>query len=995
MSRPRCRRSSRRRSARRSRPKIRRPRRSSAPGPSCVLVSSVALPSTAASPRVEARDRRLEQLAVGLLDRAEHVAAIRLVEAWAASGAPTPRARIAQGRAFLALRLMDRAMARAREVLDGDPQSPEALRLLAEVYLERGWPLKARKPLATLRDAGQDVDDLWARAHQDPARPETTAREIEREGEPDKLLALAASFLATGSFLRATGILERLRRQDPANARVKEFLWGLAGEFGGFDLEAALRATPPVLPDAAEEPEHTESLRFASLPLELEDDGTNFPALFKHGAPPTDAADDTEATQASGMASRDQMGAAGLPEDTPSRAGAPAPEAGHSDTQIMLVLRPGDDKPRDVHRRKEDEDPLRKSLNLREWQQSMGMSDPAGGDLGSDVDGGGGEDLLEEEDQDVVVMTRAGEAQAPDPDPPATFPKPIEVVEKHPLPPSMPMEALEPEEIVGDDAVTVELRDVEIPRAAPSRGPLLLGLAALAALAFLVVVAVAVGTLGARVTASERTDLLRALATQEYDALLQQEGRLEQRARAGDAVDVVDPLAETRLVLWSDWNGDPSRVEAVRASLEGGSGLHPHRLAVLRAEEALARDDVATASAALARERPEDDEERLLFARIAARSGDMARAEEHFDALDSPGLPRYRLARAEVLAAAGETDEAVAIVNALLGERPDHAAARLLGLELKSGTPAEIVTAVDLYLVGMKGRLPPRLEGRAHLLRARAFADMGVPQKALAAAEAGLARDGTNPDLLYMVAGDHAVRNELGASLGDLDTVVAARPGLAAAQAARVVVLLEMDRVEEADRAVKALEERGAQSEVAPTLRTLVNAWGRGEPPPAGLPPLPETPLGRYAAALVAVQAHDPAADAVVEGARAALAASADPFDRRLAPRLAALRASTVPPDRADAVAREAEVVAGDDPIAHVYLGRYYEAVGRRAPAAQHFDRAPQLGPELGIAWYEKGRFYMDARDNFARTGAAWRNYLALAPTGPRAERVKDKLDIR
>jgi hypothetical protein len=65
------------------------------------------------------------------------------------------------------------------------------------------------------------------------------------------------------------------------------------------------------------------------------------------------------------------------------------------------------------------------------------------------------------------------------------------------------------------------------------------------------------------------------------------------------------------------------------------------------------------------------------------------------------------------------------------------------------------------------------------------------------------------------------------------------------------------------------------------------------------------------------------------------------------------------------------------------------------ARAAVHFDRAAELGPELGLAWYEKGRFYMDAGDNFLRTGAAWRNYLSLAPTGPRATRAEDTLAVR
>ena len=59
------------------------------------------------------------------------------------------------------------------------------------------------------------------------------------------------------------------------------------------------------------------------------------------------------------------------------------------------------------------------------------------------------------------------------------------------------------------------------------------------------------------------------------------------------------------------------------------------------------------------------------------------------------------------------------------------------------------------------------------------------------------------------------------------------------------------------------------------------------------------------------------------------------------------------------------------------------------------FEQILRHGPEMGLAWYEKGRFYLDARDGFSRSGAAWRNFLALAPSGPRAARAKDTLGVR
>jgi tetratricopeptide (TPR) repeat protein len=418
---------------------------------------------------------------------------------------------------------------------------------------------------------------------------------------------------------------------------------------------------------------------------------------------------------------------------------------------------------------------------------------------------------------------------------------------------------------------------------------------------------------------------------------------------------------------------------------------------MLRGEEALAREDLPGASAAVGRETPADDEERLLFARIAAASGDLSRAMEHFEAMERGEQPRYRLARARILADAGRVGDARAAAQEVLRSAPDNSSAQLLLLELQGGEPAALVAAGDIFLERWQAAgLAPRQEGRVHLLRARAWSALHAETKARQAVEQGLARDGTNPDLLVLAAADKAAAGHLVDAAHDLVGVVETRPGHAAAQLARVELLLDLDRVDEADAAVKTLEDRQLLPDVTPVLRTLVSVWGRGEPPPAGLPPLPATPLGAYAKALLAVQAHDAGAFDAVEQARRALEGSTDPFERRLVGRLYGLRLLAAPAGMpAEPLVREAEKTAGDDAVAHVYLGRWYEAAGRRALAAQHFDRAPQLAPELGLGWYEKGRFYLDARDGFSRSGAAWTSYLALAPTGPRADAAKDKLPVR
>ncbi len=206
-------------------------------------------------------------------------------------------------------------------------------------------------------------------------------------------------------------------------------------------------------------------------------------------------------------------------------------------------------------------------------------------------------------------------------------------------------------------------------------------------------------------------------------------------------------------------------------------------------------------------------------------------------------------------------------------------------------------------------------------------------------------------------------------------------------------MLLDLDRVDEAAARADGYPTDAAGAASATAARALVAAQGRGEPvDPAAVPDLA---VARWAAALSATQSRAP--DAAERAAQAvdALTRSADPFERRLLPRARAQRALIGADAQVAARATEALAAAAADPYVHVLVARAHEAAGERARAALHFDRAAERGAELGLAWYEKGRFYMDAGDNFARTGAAWRAYLGLAPTGPRAARAKDTLAVR
>ena len=171
------------------------------------------------------------------------IGVVRLVERWAEVGTVPVEARISEARALLKLRLMDRAWVRLRELTDGESaakQEVEALLLMAEMFVERGWPARARKTLARLPEGAAGVpEELRTLASGAPLQPPPNARELERTGSDEEILALAERYLATGSVIRGRSLLERLRRDGSQEARVEELLRALRGDFGSRGLSMA------------------------------------------------------------------------------------------------------------------------------------------------------------------------------------------------------------------------------------------------------------------------------------------------------------------------------------------------------------------------------------------------------------------------------------------------------------------------------------------------------------------------------------------------------------------------------------------------------------------------------------------------------------------------------------------------------------------------------------------------------------------------------------
>lgn len=238
---------------------------------------------------------QLEAVALYLESQQDLRALIRLVERWSAVRPPTAKAQLAQARAFIDLRLMDRAWVRLQELqYDGDERI-EVLRLTAQMFLMRGWPTRALKPLkAALMERPGDPELLrLSKQAQETSPPPDPGIPIMEETDLEIALPVAENFLATGAFLKAQRILEMLRRKHEDNERVNDLLWALEGDFSAPDtslLEFCERHKPGPQVATPEEGSKNPPKVTTKIPL--------FPNLFRDlGEPSIDVTEEVEITQ--------------------------------------------------------------------------------------------------------------------------------------------------------------------------------------------------------------------------------------------------------------------------------------------------------------------------------------------------------------------------------------------------------------------------------------------------------------------------------------------------------------------------------------------------------------------------------------------------------------------------------------------------------------------------------------------------------------------------
>lgn len=862
-----------------------------------------------------------------LVHAGDHRGVIRLVERWAEVGEINREARLEEARAFLSLRLMDRAWVRLKEVSEADPADAEALVLTATVYIERGWPARARRLIDRIRQLGYSsptLPDLSRRADLPPVEPPADAREIEREGSPAQLVTLAEVFMATGSFVRARGLLERARRAMPSDRRVELLLWGLQGEFSrrGETLADLLNELSPPVPELDDDWDTAEHTDVGAVSLSLSEAATtevavateesadiSFPALFRRpGVPETldpggDPGTDEEPTMATLLTGGPPLPTHDIVTDPGTDANVVVAAGVHGgDTQIMAIL-PGPGQARvglaegPMHRPREGGDGLKETLNLKAWQQSMGVG---AGDSQIPMDrvDDASEDFLEDEDQDLVVMTRR-EVPAEEPAAPATPGprKPIEVLEKYPqpppgvVPPSVPRPAPTPAPTALDDDME------ELEPEPPTNLGRLIGVMLLTASALVVaglgLVRVVQGVATDRVLEAADEALASGDATK-MEALAQRlEGELAQGSPPLSARALA--AAKLRVHLWTDQLAEPDFRDLAQQDLAfaDAHGAPAGQVALGRAQLALSVGDLAGAERELGAVPGDDPEARVLAARVHLHRGHGEQAVEALRPLTEGSRDlELRLLWADALATAGQADEA-ARVRAEFSSAALDAPPVFLARHEQRWDPMEPdarIAAVSAWLQQNQASLSPRAIARAQTVRAELLARRGRADEAQQALDAALAQDPGWGPALYLRAGLAMWDGELAQSEAALSRCLELRRMDADCQRGMVQVLLEQGRVEDAAALLP---------NAAPVLEGLLDAWvavARGEPDRAlaAAAPVSETAPDARPVALVwyvrglALREQDgEGADAELRRAFAALLASRDWMDRRLAGALA------------------------------------------------------------------------------------------------------------
>lgn len=279
-------------------------------------------------------DARLEATALHLQSTGDARSLIVLVDTWGEYGLPTPAARLAQVRALLELGLVDKAWSRLQTLDDQGEHRAEVLRLTARMFVQRGWPVRAQTPLRQalrLSPGDSELLTLERQSREPPIQPPESTPDMQRPVH--ELLAFARSWLASGSSIRAKGLLKAMKRHHGSNREVDELLWAIQGDFVSDEPMADLvqrwgpaLGTLAELSDEADQTEARDGLKDSA------ERAGGFPSLFRGdpGDLPDLTVDPQEVTRSTTLSDlADELGSKGI-------------GSLDEDTQVLFVVRPSE-----------------------------------------------------------------------------------------------------------------------------------------------------------------------------------------------------------------------------------------------------------------------------------------------------------------------------------------------------------------------------------------------------------------------------------------------------------------------------------------------------------------------------------------------------------------------------------------------------------------------------------------------------------------------------
>jgi tetratricopeptide (TPR) repeat protein len=944
---------------------------------------------------------------------------IRLVERWLEHGGVTLEARVFEARAFMDFRLMDRAWVRLGEAAEVAPNSIEVQLLTTQLYIERGWPGRARQMLD--RVVAADVADkdhlewLHREAKKSPRALPEQASEIERTGAAEQVLALAEHYLTVGSLVRAESLLERLIRDGYTPARVSNLLWAVRGDFGSHRL-----STEALIEELAGDEwvgewgghERTEALTHADEtahvdPSELDVqllsgvDQRAFPALFRRDEATGELTDgeDDEVTMSSMMTGDGQSESVSMLTDPDL-----TPIPGFGDTKIMEVITRGDvlvmspvDGP--IHRGTGR--PLSSTLDLKAHQEELLPPDDAA--------------FLEDEDKDLIVMTRREDRAGHTP---KSRSSPIEVMKRSVTPPvsgARPDRNLDHlENRVQREASQRGFEQAPVPQLSPGpepdtedviegvrgghRGLVQMGTSiSLFALVTALCAWLVVAVLHWIATGQIIQEAHDTIAAGDFRALQELEAKLEGQLKADRSptnVRLVE-LALVRTVLWTEYSGDSVRMHAAQDGLtEARAEDAPEdEVALVNGFLRLAMGDLQTARGIVDQLDMTDSLHRDLAARVALRvRGDsesrdlMARLGPVNEATPIMEL----LSRESLLTALGDMTAAEELRTRLMA---DHANSPFVQIarfheQWDEDLDTDLLPVLSDVMESLPGPVAPRQEGRLHAQRAILLAERGNHELARLSWAAALVVDPSHPRYLFVAASERLANNQVLAALDDLDRCLGSRPWDYGCRRGMIQALIELDRLETARQSVEAWKDRRT-----PVLEAWVSlAEGNAEEALA-LVEGQDSTLAAWVRGMALREAGSSKASATLDLVLEGWSDIQEPMTQILVGR--ARVAKALMSSSALLVEPLALEWAPNDPIVRVELARTLEASGQRASAARVYQEAAYMGPESARALHALGMFWFDPRNHMEDARTVWRRYLELQPDGDRARRTRARMGRR